>query len=71
MFNHKIKENEFVKKTKELEKVQALRNLGIIWICLGAANPVYFILGFVFLLTSVVKSKRISVEEVSRNGGYS
>ena len=71
MFNHEIKEKQHAKKTKELEKVQTLRNLGIICICLGAANPVYFILGLVFLLTSVVKSKRIYFTEVSNYGGQS
>ncbi len=58
MFNQEIKEQSQIKKSKELEEVQTLRTLGIVWICLGGANPLFFILGLVFLLSSMVKAKR-------------
>ena len=69
MFNQKIKEKSKIKKSKEPEQIQTLRNLGIIWTCLGAANPMYFILGLVFLVSSAVKSKRIKTDESISHGG--
>jgi hypothetical protein len=60
LLNQEIKENNQIKKEENLNQIQTLRTLGIIWICLGASNPVFFILGLVFLATSVAKSKKIS-----------
>ena len=56
-----------MKKDEELEQIQVFRTLGIIWICLGAANPLFFLLGLVLLITFEVKSKRI--ENISSEGG--
>ncbi len=58
MLSQETKEQTQIKKSKELEEIQTLRTLGIIWICLGGANPVFFILGLVFLFSSMVKDKR-------------
>lgn len=69
MFNQEIKENSKIKKSKELDEIQALRTLGIIWICLGASNPIFFILGLVFIVSSIVKDKRRKTEEVLIDGG--
>lgn len=63
MFNQEIKEQSQIKQSKELEEIQTLRTLGIIWICLGGTNPLFFILGLVFLLSSMVKAKRREVIE--------
>ncbi len=69
MFNQEIKENSQIKKSKELDEIQTLRTLGIIWICLGASNPIFFILGLVFIFSSMVKDKRRKAEEVLIDGG--
>ncbi|MFX1507919.1 MAG: hypothetical protein ACFFDC_17670 [Promethearchaeota archaeon] len=60
MLNQEINEKNQMKKEENIDQIQALRTLGIIWLCLGATNPVFFILGLVFLATSVVQSNKIS-----------
>ena len=67
LLNQEIKERNRIKKEGNLEQIQALRTLGIVWLCLGTSSPVFFILGLVFLATSVVQSKRI--EKISTQGG--
>ena len=61
MFNQKIKEKKQIKKSKEHEEIQTLRTLGIVWICLGGTNPLFFILGLVFIISSMVKDKQREV----------
>lgn len=59
-----------MKIDKEFEQIQALRGLGIVWVSLGAINPMFFILGLVFIFSSMVKAKRKEAEEVIVDGGY-
>ena len=70
MLNQETKEKNQMKMDKELEQIQALRNLGIIWVPLGAINPMFFILGFVFIISSMVKSKRKKADEFIIDGGH-
>ncbi|MFX1286477.1 MAG: hypothetical protein ACFFB5_22770 [Promethearchaeota archaeon] len=67
MLNQEIKEKTHIKMDKEFEQLQALQTLGIVWLCLGATNPLFFILGLVFIISSVAKSKRI--KNISIDGG--
>ncbi|UCE12581.1 MAG: hypothetical protein JSV04_10340 [Candidatus Heimdallarchaeota archaeon] len=67
MFTQKIKEIESNKTEKQRDEIQALRTLGIVWFCLGATNSMFFILGLVFLITSIVKQREF--KEGVRTGG--
>ena len=67
MFNQKLKEKKSNKTEKLLDEIQALRTLGIVWFCLGATNSVFFILGLMFLIVSVVKQREAN--EVVKTGG--
>lgn len=63
LLNQETKENYQMKMDKELEQIQAMRSLGIVWISLGVINPMFFILGLVFIISSMVKSKRREADE--------
>lgn len=67
MLNQEIKEKNQIKIDKELDQIQAFRILGIVWLCLGATNLLFFILGLVFIITSIAQSKRIA--QISNQGG--
>lgn len=67
MFHQKLKAKKSNNTKKQCEKIQSLRTLGIVWFCLGATNSMFFILGLVFLITSIVKQREI--KEFVRTGG--
>jgi len=69
LFNQEIKENLQIKKSIELEEIQTLRTLSIVWLCLGGASPLFFIIGLVFLLSSMVKAEPREAEKAIADGG--
>ena len=67
MLNQETKEKNRIKIDKELDQIQAFHILGIVWLCLGATHLLFFILGLVFIITSVAQFER--TKQISNQGG--
>ena len=57
-----------LKREGREKEVHSLRALGIVWICLGIFNPIFFIIGIIFLSKSANMHKELEKEKTDING---
>jgi hypothetical protein len=57
-----------LKREGREKEVHSLRAIGIVWICLGILNPIFFILGIIFLSKSANMYKELEKEKTDING---
>jgi hypothetical protein len=57
-----------LKREGREKEAHSFRVLGIVWICLGILNPIFFILGIIFLSKSANMFKELEQEKTDING---